>query len=91
MADQYQVSDFAKTLRGIDEYLRFNVIQNREERDVFISVVKQLLAERCAYGELKRKALYHARSGDVGQTKRVLARLGIHPNRIDAILPLIRG
>lgn len=79
-------------LRDLEEYFRMEyLIHAPEQRAAFLAVVKHLLAERCAYGELKRKALHHARKGDVHYTKKTLAKLGISPSRIDAILPLIHS
>lgn len=84
-------TDYTIALREIDNYLRNDLIHAPDDRNVFLAVVRQLLVERCAYGELRRKAIYHARRGDVFQTKRVLQKLGIAPSRIDAVMPLIRG
>jgi hypothetical protein len=79
------------TLVALDEYFRQDTfIHSGEGRDAFVSVVRQLLNERCAYGLLRQKAICHARRGDVYFTKKILARLGIDTTRIDAILPLIR-
>lgn len=80
-----------RTLREIDEYLRMDLIHVPEEREAFLAVVRQLLVQRCAYGTLKRKAIYHARNGDIHHTKKTLAKIGIPPAELDAILPLIRG
>lgn len=85
------MSQLDHTLRAIDEYLRTELLHVPEQREAFVAVVKQLLAQRCAYGTLKRKAIYHARQGDIPHTKKTLAKIGIPPAEIDAILPLIRG
>ena len=79
------------TIQQIDNYLRDELIYVPQQREVFIAVVTQLLASRCARGKLKSKAIYHARNGDIYYTRKTLAKIGIPPTELDAILPLIRG
>lgn len=89
--DQVTIDECNDVLKSIDLYMRGQILHRSAEREAFIEVVKQLLKERGdPSNHVRRKLLHHAAAGDIYHVKKNLARLGIDPKRIDAILPLLR-
>lgn len=64
---------------------------DHQSREVLVEVVKQLLAERLAFNHNHhyRKAVGHARMGNISHCKIHLKKLGVDTTRVDAILPLL--